>query len=87
MTLQDTVAADKSAVAIAQSALDAANTILAADEAKLAIAQVHLSLIDKIKAELVSVEDGLADQAKQAISNLQAKIMPVLDEMIAALSA
>jgi hypothetical protein len=50
MITPDMIDSDKAAVASAQAALDAANAQLAKDEAALAVAQPHLSILDEIAA-------------------------------------
>lgn len=87
MSIQDQIAADEAAVAAAQTALDAANAQLSADEAKAAAIAPHLSLLDQIEAELAAVENGVEDSVRAGLEAIKANITPLIAQMRALFAA
>lgn len=81
MSLQDQITVDQQSVTDAQTALDAANAKLAADQAALAAVQPHLDLLSKIESELGAVEDDVEDALRAALDDIKARISPLIEQM------
>lgn len=71
MTIQDNIAADQAAIATAQAALEAANAQLAADQARLDAIQPHLSILERLDAEFVSMEEGAKSRASALVAEMR----------------
>ena len=75
--IDDKAAIESATVAVnaAQATLDTANKQLATDEAALAAAQVHLTVIDEIEAYIVAHFTALTDELKALLDKARALLL------------